>query len=300
MKGSTLAIAGGLGVGLLLISGAGKSRTTVRSAPPKPTNTGATPKKKTRGKNLPQVGLDLAAARAEAPKVSTNIITRGYDYDSALIATFQGHAGLAADGVYGPQTRSALRYFGISDPPGALFKGTAKEYAPPSGPPAAPRALSADFPPLPSAPFGHGGSSGGGGATGSWDEDDAGAVDAGGARTMSSARLAAQLAATGAGTPGAQEDDAPPQEREPVTSAPTPSNLDLARREAPKLAKHIALKRQNYSRQAVGDFQRHAGLVPDGYYGPVTRSALEYFGVSNAPPALAKSKNPSATYRPPS
>lgn len=291
MKGSTLAIAGGLGIGLLLVTGAGRARaaTPARSQP-----TGsAPPKKKPRGKNLPQVGLDLVAARSEAPKVASNVIARSYDYDSALMATFQGHAGLAGDGIYGPQTRSALRYFGIQDPPGALFKGTAKEYAPPSsgGVPARLPALAPMGPPLPPMQGG-GGSSGGGGASGSWDEP-----------APDPARRAAQLAAGGQGTPAAQQpspdDDDDGGAPSTTLSAPTPSNLDLARREAPSVAKHITSKRQNYSRQMVSDFQRHAGLVPDGAYGPVTRSALAYFGVSNPPAAISKSKNPNATYQPP-
>lgn len=76
---------------------------------------------------------------------------------------------------------------------------------------------------------------------------------------------------------------------------PTPINLETARKEAAPLAKHIASKKKNYSRQSVKAFQKHAGLVPDGLYGEITRSALEYFGVSNPPAALFKPAPGSAT-----
>jgi hypothetical protein len=73
----------------------------------------------------------------------------------------------------------------------------------------------------------------------------------------------------------------------PQLEPPTPINLELARREAPAVAKHVRTKKYDYSRQTVRDFQRHAGIVPDGIYGPITMSALTYFGAS-APPALFK------------
>jgi len=73
-------------------------------------------------------------------------------------------------------------------------------------------------------------------------------------------------------------------------SPPTPINLELARREAPTLAKHIRTKKFNYSRQSMRDFQAHAGLTVDGIYGPLSASALEYFGVASPPKALFKAK----------
>lgn len=73
-------------------------------------------------------------------------------------------------------------------------------------------------------------------------------------------------------------------------SPPTPINLELARREAAPLAKNIRANGSKYSRQALRDFQAHAGLTVDGGYGPLSASALKYFGVKNPPKALSKPK----------
>jgi murein L,D-transpeptidase YcbB/YkuD len=90
--------------------------------------------------------------------------------------------------------------------------------------------------------------------------------------------------------PSVRADDSVSRETDPPPRAklakPTPINLELARREAPNVAKHLRTKGFNYSRQTVRDFQAHAGIVPDGIYGPLTRSALAYFGVPNPPKAL--------------
>jgi len=78
-------------------------------------------------------------------------------------------------------------------------------------------------------------------------------------------------------------------------SPPTHINLEAARKAAPQLARHIrnagstdAARRANYSRQSVRQFQAHAGITVDGIYGPLTASALKYFGVSSPPAALFK------------
>jgi hypothetical protein len=92
--------------------------------------------------------------------------------------------------------------------------------------------------------------------------------------------------------PNVQHDDEAPRDDAPraYISPPTPINLDLARREAPALAKHIRTKKFNYSRQSLRDFQTHAGLTVDGIYGPLSSSALEYFGVVSPPKALFAAK----------
>lgn len=79
----------------------------------------------------------------------------------------------------------------------------------------------------------------------------------------------------------------PPAQRAYV-SPPTPINLDLARREAAPLAKHIRSRGNAYTRQTLRDFQAHAGITIDGIYGPLAQSALKYFGVPNPPKALFK------------
>jgi len=93
----------------------------------------------------------------------------------------------------------------------------------------------------------------------------------------------------------------PPATASKPKAKPTPINLELARREAPSVSAHITKKGKLYSRQMVRDFQAHSGLVPDGAYGPITESALRYFGIINPPPYLAQPKNPQAerVYRAP-
>lgn len=76
----------------------------------------------------------------------------------------------------------------------------------------------------------------------------------------------------------------------PYTSPPTPINLELARKEAPALAQHIRTKGKGYSKQALRDFQKHAGMTVDGVYGPLSVEALRIFGVENPPPSLVKAK----------
>lgn len=74
-------------------------------------------------------------------------------------------------------------------------------------------------------------------------------------------------------------------------SPPTPINLELARRESAPLAKHLRTKGiGGYSRQSLRDFQAHAGITVDGIYGPLSASALKYFGVKNPPKAFFKPK----------
>jgi peptidoglycan hydrolase-like protein with peptidoglycan-binding domain len=89
-----------------------------------------------------------------------------------------------------------------------------------------------------------------------------------------------------------ESDDSAPKA---YVSPPTPINLDLARREAPRVATHIRNKGFNYSRQTLRDFQKHAGLTIDGIYGPLSASALRYFGVSNPPKALFKAASGAVT-----
>jgi len=82
------------------------------------------------------VGYDPAAARGEAPALASAL--RRAPYASTTIAkvrSFQGHAfGTAhVDGKYGGGTRGALRYYGVADPPVALYRPTAEvAYAPPA------------------------------------------------------------------------------------------------------------------------------------------------------------------------
>lgn len=120
----------------------------------------------------------------------------------------------------------------------------------------------------------------------------------------SAAARAAQAAARGQG----ERDDAGTGDnltvQEPVPAIPlpnpppTPINLERARQTAPKVDKEIKAKRDKYSRALVKQFQEDAGLVGDGLYGPVTQSALKYFGVRDPARPIFKNKTYTA-YQPP-
>ena len=75
-------------------------------------------------------GYDPAEARRLAPLVARSLRSGG-GYRTAL-TSFQRAAGVEADGLYGPESRAALRYYGVSDPPPARVhrRGT-ERYAPP-------------------------------------------------------------------------------------------------------------------------------------------------------------------------
>lgn len=92
--------------------------------------------------------------------------------------------------------------------------------------------------------------------------------------------------------PSVELDDVPTGREPPplaYVSPPTPINLELARRESGPLAKHLRTKGlSGYSRQSLRDFQAHAGITVDGIYGPLSASALKYFGVQNPPKPFFK------------
>lgn len=90
-------------------------------------------------------------------------------------------------------------------------------------------------------------------------------------------------------TSSSDDDDGDEDAPKAYVSPPTPINLEVARREAPALAKHLRAKgQQNYSRQSLRSFQGHAGITVDGIYGPLAASALRYFGVANPPQPFFK------------
>ena len=104
-------------------------------------------------------GYDPDRARALAPQVSLHIyrtccvLVEGkwqacawsggagvpndvcYGYDRNLVKAFQEAAGFEADaitGAYGPATRGALIFYGVRNPPPALFGRGTTAYVPPS------------------------------------------------------------------------------------------------------------------------------------------------------------------------
>lgn len=93
-----------------------------------------------------------------------------------------------------------------------------------------------------------------------------------------------------------------PTAPQPATSTPSiPDGYDpvAARKAARSTANHLSTRgRAGYSRPLLKQWQRQAGLTPDGIYGGATRGALLYYGVSDPPQAFFK---PVATipYAPP-
>jgi hypothetical protein len=112
--------------------------------------------------------------------------------------------------------------------------------------------------------------------------------------------------------------------RPPTVAAPRPSvakalpdgyDPAAAAREARNVARHIynagggypryqrdarnwaLTARGKYARSVVRGFQRLAGIVQDGLYGPGTRAALVHYGATSAPPALFS--GPPRPYTPP-
>jgi peptidoglycan hydrolase-like protein with peptidoglycan-binding domain len=74
-----------------------------------------------------------AVARQLAPSLASSVAKAKYSYDRALARRFQLAAGIPADGVYGGDTVGALRYYGITNPPRALFAPTTEQpYSPPA------------------------------------------------------------------------------------------------------------------------------------------------------------------------
>lgn len=77
----------------------------------------------------PAMPVNLELARREARAVAAHVRKRGRQYSRQLVRDFQRHAGIASDGVYGPRTVEAVRYFG-GDAPDALYGTDEASYAP--------------------------------------------------------------------------------------------------------------------------------------------------------------------------
>ena len=82
---------------------------------------------------------DTIKAAELAPVVADDLITKGRGYDRTLMRAFQAAAGIKVDGLYGPQTRGALRhYLGVAgsplvEPPDAIYGRGERAYTPPRG-----------------------------------------------------------------------------------------------------------------------------------------------------------------------
>jgi peptidoglycan hydrolase-like protein with peptidoglycan-binding domain len=86
----------------------------------------------------------------------------------------------------------------------------------------------------------------------------------------------------------------------PATAVPAGFDPDGARRVAPRIAAHLRKKgAANYSRQALREFQRLAGLKEDGLYGGRTAGALRYYLGGANPPAPMFRPLQEVSYSPP-
>lgn len=75
-------------------------------------------------------GVDFALAKKTAPDVAAHIRKSGRAYKVEVVKQFQRRAAIKDDGLYGPTTASALRFYG-ANAPAPLFKGANAQYVPP-------------------------------------------------------------------------------------------------------------------------------------------------------------------------
>lgn len=90
--------------------------------------------------------------------------------------------------------------------------------------------------------------------------------------------------------------------RPPAVSPVTPSGTydpNRARDLAGRLLADVANKGAGYDHELAREFQRAAGLAPDGDYGPRTAGAVEYFTNTSAPPSLPQYGTGKKPYTPP-
>lgn len=71
-----------------------------------------------------------AQAKALAVRVANDLKSKGAKYDRGLLKSFQTAAGIAADGLYGPETRGALLRYGMSAPMHLVDAGLMKQITP--------------------------------------------------------------------------------------------------------------------------------------------------------------------------
>jgi peptidoglycan hydrolase-like protein with peptidoglycan-binding domain len=67
-------------------------------------------------------GVNLDAARRGSTALAAHLKRSGKaNYDRRMLKTWQGQAGLTADGLYGAASRAKLVSFGVKDPPPAFY-----------------------------------------------------------------------------------------------------------------------------------------------------------------------------------
>lgn len=77
-------------------------------------------------------GTNIALARSTAKDVAKHILKTGKKYTRKVLAQFQLRAGLKPDGLYGPMSAEALRYFGAAAPKPLFNVNTTAHYVPPT------------------------------------------------------------------------------------------------------------------------------------------------------------------------
>jgi peptidoglycan hydrolase-like protein with peptidoglycan-binding domain len=209
---------------------------TALVAPTEPTRSGTQPPREPAPKaDAPVSRLDRAAELAK--RVVETVKSKGQGYDRAVVVAFQREAGLTADGLYGPKTAGAVKWYTNEAVP-PISGGSFSPYAP-------------------------------------------------------SFATAPETNATSAPKPSSGPEDARPKVEPPAQSGPaqgTPavtadrSRLDRAAELAKRVLETVKGKRQAYDRAIVSAFQREAGLVVDGVYGPKTAGAVKWYTNEAVPP----------------
>lgn len=236
----------------------------------------------------------LERARALALQVAQSIKAQGTAYNRELVAAFQREAGLLTDGVYGPRTAGALKWYtgeSISPLSGRGFEG----YAPfgtikaPSAPPKS--ASSPKTAPVTAPKTSHNTNS----QPPSPDiKQEPPTRPPAAETTKPKAPEAAKPQTPSRENPVTLSAEKPEARKEPPQSQSEPSQasqpteptkrLDRAAELAKQVAENVKARRQAYDRGVVKAFQQTAGLAADGIYGPKTAGAVKWYTGEVVPP----------------
>jgi peptidoglycan hydrolase-like protein with peptidoglycan-binding domain len=191
--------------------------------------------------------LDRAAELAK--QVAESVKARGQAYDRAVVRAFQQAADLTADGIYGPKTAGALKWYtGELVPPiggGALAPYAPKLDAPGKSDPKPTPSKTPEPRPAPKTPE-----------------------------------------AKPTPTPTANSDGkAAPL---PTAVVRDTARLDRAAALAKRVADNLKLPAASYDRALITEFQRAAGLKADGIYGPKSAGAIKWYTGESVSPKTGR------------